>query len=110
MTLSVNETPRVVSHQVGDRLEPGFVEHSRQHPAVDLDGGPVDVVGLAAGQVHAGAADFGTSACALERNLREVLAAVLVVRRQYEALEVFGHGGAQGQTVDPDLRAPLLRE
>ena len=33
--------------QVGDGFEAGFVEHARQHSAVDLDGGAVDEIGCA---------------------------------------------------------------
>ena len=58
------------SEQIGDGLQAGLVEHAGQHAAVDLDGGAVDEIGCARREEHAGAADLGGLAAALERYAR----------------------------------------
>src|ERR1700712_5473953 len=91
MTLCVKVTPSVASHEVGDGLQAGVVENSGQHASVDLDGGSVDVVGLAAAEIHPRAPPLGGAPRPPQWHLREVRGAVPIVGGQDEVLEVVRH-------------------
>ena len=89
---------------------PRRVEHAGEHAAVGLDGGPVDVVGLPGAEEHAGRAHLVRGAGPAEGDVPEVLAALGVVGREDERLEVVGHRRPEGQAVDANPRSPPLGE